>query len=181
MRDLILAHIWLLDLCSYKSGVTGGARTRGPGGGPRQARAWHRRAEDCGRSSPHPELRPHRHELPVGPPAHPPNPKNRLLVCCSNPPATIWWRTSCDNWSKLRGFSAKSRLMRTVLFEDLWVRVYVISCELCCWLVNSIENCRKFQKIAKPVLLETRCWALQLLLSKFDMKLNIFESMLNPR
>jgi hypothetical protein len=22
MRDLILAHIWLLDLCSYKSGVT---------------------------------------------------------------------------------------------------------------------------------------------------------------
>jgi hypothetical protein len=52
--------------------------------------AWHRRAEDCGRSSPHPELRLHRHELRVGPPPHPPNPKNRLLVCCSNPPATIW-------------------------------------------------------------------------------------------
>jgi hypothetical protein len=25
MRDLILARIWLLDLCSYKSGVTFGA------------------------------------------------------------------------------------------------------------------------------------------------------------
>jgi hypothetical protein len=35
------------------------------------------------------------------------------------------------------------------------------------------------QKIVKPVLLETRIQALQLLLMKFGLKLNTFESILN--
>jgi hypothetical protein len=40
---------------------------------------------------------------------------------------------------------------------------------------------QKNPKIAKLVLLETRFQALQLLFMKFDMKLNTFASILNPR
>jgi hypothetical protein len=58
--------------------------------------------------------------------------------------------------------------------KDPDVNLLVISCEQGCWLVKSIENCRKIQKIAKPILLETRNQDLQLLLVKFGMKLNAF-------
>jgi hypothetical protein len=79
----------------------------------------------------------------------------------------------CNVFFGSKGLSARIR--------EPSVNPCVILCEQGCWLVKSIGNCRKFQKIVKLILLETRFQTLQLLLMKSSLKLNIFESMLNSK
>jgi hypothetical protein len=117
MRDLILAYIWLLGLCSYKSGVTSATA-----------------------------LRAH----------HPPSCSVASVGCVASIPPHPGPRRRRERRRQRRrttsragkGISVMSfSVLRTWVqeSEDPSVNPCVILCELGCWLVKFVGNCRKIQ------------------------------------
>jgi hypothetical protein len=108
MRDLILAHIWLLDLCSYKSGVTSSlgapppapVRCRLTASAPLSPNTGHPR--DCRELL---NLFPH-FPLAAGEPPH------RNLVATDRHPCVARPRTQLQGYKTFQGtFCGKSELV----------------------------------------------------------------------